>query len=136
MNENTVPLRWRTWPGPPTVSRAFTLVELLVVIAIIALLVPPLLPAVQAARQAARRSTCLNNLGQLILAVTNYEMAHGVYPPGTIESVGPIVNSPIGYHHNWIIQILPYLEEQNVYNAIDKKVGVYNAKNAAAASAM
>lgn len=111
--------------------RAFTLVELLVVIAIIGVLVALLLPAVQAAREAARRTQCSNNLMQLILAVSNYEMAHGVYPPGTIDAKGPVVNAPLGYHHNWIIQILPYMEERNTYAAIDKTVGVYHPKNAA-----
>jgi prepilin-type processing-associated H-X9-DG protein len=110
------------------------LVELLVVIAIIGVLVALLLPAVQAAREAVRRAQCSHHLGQLIIAVHNYEMAHGVYPPGTLDAKGPIVNAPIGYHHNWLIQILPHLEERNVWQAIDKTVGVYHAKNGAAAA--
>jgi len=112
--------------------RAFTLVELLVVIAIIGVLVALLLPAVQAAREAARRSSCANNLSQLIIAVHNYEMAHGYYPPGTLDAKGPIVNAQIGYHHNWIIQILPFIEERNTWNAIDKTLSVYHPKNAPA----
>src|SRR5688500_665633 len=90
-------------------SRGFTLVELLVVIAIIGVLVALLLPAIQFAREAARRMQCANNLGQLILAVNHYEMAHGFYPPGTIDAKGPILNARAGYHHNWLVQSLPYL---------------------------
>jgi prepilin-type N-terminal cleavage/methylation domain-containing protein/prepilin-type processing-associated H-X9-DG protein len=114
---------------------AFTLVELLVVIAIIGVLVALLLPAVQAAREAARRASCTSRLSNLILAVHNYEMAHGVYPPGTMDAKGPIVNAPKGYHHNWVMQLLPFMEEQNTYNAIDKSVGVYDRKNSPAAQA-
>ena len=113
------------------VARAFTLVELLVVIAIIGILVGLLLPAVQQARSIARRVSCQNNLVQLMMAVNQYEMAHRVYPPGTIAAAGPILNVPQGYHHSWITQILPYIEKNNVYQQIDRSVSVYNAKNAA-----
>jgi prepilin-type N-terminal cleavage/methylation domain-containing protein len=119
---------------------AFTLVELLVVIAIIGVLVALLLPAVQAAREAARRTSCASNLTQLILAVHNYEMAHAVYPAGTIDATGPIVNvpnpPPASYHHAWTVQILPYIEERGTWQAIDKTVGVYHPRNAAAAGSM
>ncbi len=110
-------------------QRGFTLVELLVVIAIIGVLVALLLPAVQAAREAARRMSCVNNLSQLILATQNYQLAFQVYPPGSIDDQGPIKNVAQGYHHNWISQILPYLEEQNTYKHIDFSVGVYDPKN-------
>lgn len=108
----------------------FTLVELLVVIAIIGVLVALLLPAVQSAREAARRASCCNNLTQIGLALHNYEMAHGAYPPGTTDKSGPIMNTTAGYHHNWIEHILPYMEEQNAFNAIDQSVSVYDPKNA------
>ncbi len=110
--------------------RAFTLVELLVVIAIIGVLVALLLPAVQFAREGARRMQCANNMGQLILAVNHYEMAHTIYPAGTMDASGPILNARSGYHHNWLVQSLPYLEQQNVWEAIDKSKSIYHAKNA------
>ncbi len=110
----------------------FTLIELLVVIAIIAVLIALLLPAVQAAREAARRSQCMNNLMQVILAVKNYETAHEVLPPGTVNPTGPIANKPPGYHHNWVSQVLPFLESRNIYNHMNFNVGVYDIANASA----
>jgi prepilin-type N-terminal cleavage/methylation domain-containing protein len=118
--------------------RAYSLVELLVVMAIVGFLVALLIPAVQAAREAVRRTSCSNHLSQLILAIQNYEMLHGVYPAGTLDARGPIVNvpAPTSYHHSWTVQILPFIEEQNTWNAIDKTVGVYHANSAAAAASM
>jgi prepilin-type N-terminal cleavage/methylation domain-containing protein/prepilin-type processing-associated H-X9-DG protein len=110
--------------------KAFTLVELLVVIAIIGILIALLLPAVQAAREAARRCSCTNNLSQVILAVQNYNMAHSVYPPGTIDEKGPIANEAQGYHHDWVSQTLPYMEELSTFRHIDFSVGVYDESNA------
>jgi prepilin-type N-terminal cleavage/methylation domain-containing protein len=116
----------------PSASRrnAFSFIELLVVITIIGILVALLLPAVQAAREAARRSSCQRNLSQLILAVHSYKNLHGVSPPGTIEPQGPIRNVAQGFHHNWIVQILPHMEQDNAWSYIDSTVGVYDPKNA------
>lgn len=111
-------------------AAAFTLVELLVVIAIIGILVAMTLPAIQASRESARRSHCLHNLSQLSMALQNYEMAHEVLPPGVIDKKGPIHSAAQGDHRNWIIHILPYIDEMNTYRHIDQSVGVYDAKNA------
>ena len=110
----------------------FTLIELLVVIAIIAVLIALLLPAVQQAREAARRTQCKNSLCQIGLAIHNYEMAHNVLPPGSVNPTGPVRSEPIGYHMSWAVQILPYLEHQNVFRTIDFSVGAYDPKNAKA----
>jgi prepilin-type N-terminal cleavage/methylation domain-containing protein/prepilin-type processing-associated H-X9-DG protein len=107
----------------------FTLIELLVVIAIIAVLVALLLPAVQAAREAARRVQCVNNLMQLSVAVQNYESGHEVLPPGVINPTGPIQNSAKGYHVSWMVQILPYIEQKNVYRRINRNLGIYDDAN-------
>lgn len=94
---------------------AFTLIELLVVIAIIAVLIALLLPAVQAAREAARRAQCINNLKQLGLACFNYADVHGIFP----SQVGGVptwfVNSD--YRTSWMVQILPMMEQTNLFNA-------------------
>ena len=110
-------------------TSAFTLVELLVVIAIIAILVLLLLPAINALRESARRTQCLNQMSQLISAVHAYEMSHGAYPAGVTDSTGPILNQEQGLHQGWLIALLPFLEESNVYAAIDQQVSVYDKKN-------
>lgn len=109
--------------------RAFTLIELLVVIAIIGIMFGMLLPAIQASREAARRAACINNLTQIGLALQSYESAHTVFPPGTIDKQGPILNKPQGYHMSWIVQILPYVEETVTFQHIDFSAGVYDKKN-------
>ena len=110
----------------------FTLIELLVVIAIIAVLIALLLPAVQQAREAARRTQCRNNLMQLILAMHNYEQAHEVLPPGVVNDDGPIKNESKGYHVSWMVQILPFVDQRNVYRHFDFNVGVYDPANSTA----
>lgn len=107
----------------------FTLVELLVVIAIIGILVGLLLPAVQAAREAARRMQCGNHLMQLGVALHNYEMAHRMLPPGTVDATGPIQHLPIGFHHSWIVQILPMIDESVAYNLLDHRQSIYSKAN-------
>ncbi|MCA9236870.1 MAG: DUF1559 domain-containing protein [Planctomycetales bacterium] len=115
--------------APSRRRRGFTLVELLVVIAIIGVLVALLLPAVQAAREAARRSSCVNNLAQLGLAVHNYEFNRESLPAGTLNPDGPIRNESIGQHVSWIVQILPYIEQNNAYQAFDQEAGTYAPEN-------
>ncbi|TXT35316.1 MAG: prepilin-type N-terminal cleavage/methylation domain-containing protein [Planctomycetota bacterium] len=109
--------------------RGFTLIELLVVIAIIAVLIALLLPAVQQAREAARRTQCKNSLCQIGLAIHNYEMAHNVLPPGSVNPTGPIRSEPIGYHMSWAAQLLPYVDHQNIFRTIDFSVGAYDPRN-------
>ena len=93
--------------------RAFTLVELLVVIAIIGILVGLLLPAVQAAREAARRMQCSNNLKQIGLALHNYHSTFNKFPAG---GYGTHQNQDPGF--SWMISILPYCEQSNLYNRL------------------
>jgi prepilin-type processing-associated H-X9-DG protein len=105
------------------------LIELLVVIAIIAVLIALLLPAVQSSREAARRCQCVNNLMQISLGLQSYESANEVLPPGVVNATGPIKNSPPGYHYSWMVQILPYIEQNNLFNHFDRKSSVYAASN-------
>jgi prepilin-type N-terminal cleavage/methylation domain-containing protein/prepilin-type processing-associated H-X9-DG protein len=115
---------------PRSRRRAFTLVELLVVIAIIGILIALLLPAIQATREAARRTSCLNNITQLGLAVHNYEFNFESLPPGVTDAKGPIRNEPQGLHVSWIVKILPYMEERVIFRKFDQSAGAYAAVNA------
>lgn len=92
----------------------FTLVELLVVIAIIGVLVALLLPAVQSARESSRRSTCLNHLRQIGLALHGYHDTLGSLPPGYLENFPPLTDRA-----NWITLILPFHEQLALYQLYD-----------------
>ncbi len=108
--------------------RGFTLIELLVVIAIISVLISLLLPAVQSAREAARRAQCVNNLKQLGLAAANFISTNNKLPMGVYEPWALTLNNQTAgdytvsdfYHPfgpNWAVLLLPYLEQQTLYNA-------------------
>jgi prepilin-type N-terminal cleavage/methylation domain-containing protein len=96
---------------------AFTLVELLVVIAIIGILVALLLPAIQAARAAARRTQCQSNIKQVGLALQNYHSARQIFPPGMQHNQPALAAGNLRHRPNWIMLILPYIEEQALYDS-------------------
>jgi prepilin-type N-terminal cleavage/methylation domain-containing protein len=132
---------------PARTTRAFTLVELLVVIAIIGTLVGLLLPAVQSAREAARRSTCQSKIKQQALACHNYVSAKRAFPPGQkhqASTANPMTRfscgdgtAAAGYDawasdaRSWIIEILPFLEQQAEYAKLDFTKSATATPNAA-----
>ncbi|MBN1853790.1 MAG: DUF1559 domain-containing protein [Pirellulales bacterium] len=95
-------------------STGFTLVELLVVIAIIGILVALLLPAVQAAREAARKTACKNNLKQLATGLHLFHEAYKEFPAAQEPA--------FTLNHSWMTMILPYVEEQALYDKYDFEV--------------
>ncbi len=116
--------------------RGFTLIELLVVVAIIGILIAILLPAVQEAREEARRLKCKNNLKQIGLALIGFNEHHGVFPPSSkwrrtanIEQR----NNP-DLHETWVIMILPFLHEQELYDQFDLRLPTTSPKNKPARS--
>jgi prepilin-type N-terminal cleavage/methylation domain-containing protein len=130
---------------------AFTLVELLVVIAIIGILISLLLPAVQSAREAAWRTQCGNHLKQIGLALHNYEQTYATFPPGCIVSTvaananaatchecydpwAEASNTAVSANQHgtsWMLSILPYLEQTNLWSQWSFQQAVIN--NAAVA---
>ena len=125
---------WPRWGD--AARRGFTLVELLVVIAIIGTLVGLLLPAVQAARESARRTACSNKLKQLGLALHNHHDAMKSLPatnnalnlksPTPWYSQGDNGNGP---HKTWFIDVMPYLEQMDLWGKYSQTVHIDNDPN-------
>ena len=113
-------------------AAGFTLVELLVVVAIIGILIGIFLPAVQAVREAARRTQCANNLKQIGLALHNHHAAKQEFPIGTVEWRPS--NDPSKRQLAWSVFLLPYLEQQNVFDQLDLQQPFDAADNAIGAS--
>ena len=112
-----------------TTRRGFTLMELLVVLAIIGVLLGLLLPAVQKVREAAARLSCGNNLRQAGLALHQFEADRGRFPPGTV--FGPLPEAGVrtdALHGCWPF-LLPYLEQQALFNAYRWDVDFFDPAN-------
>lgn len=113
----------------------FTLIELLVVISIIATLMALILPAIQSAREAARRTQCQNNQKNITLAAINYAEAHrGNLPPsGTYDYVTGMVSGVVA-RHSWVVDLLPHLDQQAIYERWNKSFSFSSGTNTATGS--
>jgi prepilin-type processing-associated H-X9-DG protein len=115
-----------------THRRGFSATDLLVVIAIIAILIALLLPAVQKAREAARRTQCSNNLKQIGLALHNYHDTYRTFPAGHYSPPG----DRMGRHIGTFCGLLPYVEQEAVYNQINLHLSPEHPANITARQAV
>ena len=114
------------------ISRGFTLVELLVVIAIIGILIGLLLPAIQSSRESGRGTSCANNLKQIGLAIENYQLANEFYPASSSHDLTS--NWNFLEQHSWASLILPYLEQGNLFDNVDYNENLLHPSNRQVAS--
>ena len=116
--------------------RAFTLVELLIVVAIIGILIAILMPALNSVRESGRRMTCSNNLRSLGQALHSYHSSFLVFPPALEydETAGPLefANQTNNFGVNWVIEILQFMEREEVRSAFDLTLAISHSDNAAA----
>ncbi|WP_283435371.1 DUF1559 domain-containing protein [Neorhodopirellula lusitana] len=127
---------------PAPIRRAFSLLEIAVVLVILFVLFAISVPIVRDMRSIARRSNCHQNLARIVLANQAYASDFGHLPSGTFsynaklnEPVEPVVSLPDrdepswAYHQNWLASLLPFVDREGLYQSIDFRFGVYEEAN-------
>ena len=109
--------------------RAFTLVEILVVVTIIGILISLIMPGVQSVRESARRMQCGSNLRQLGVALHAYHSTMGIFPAAIRFPAGQDPRTSTQYQTNWVIAILPYLDNRQLYGSFNFKKYISDPTN-------
>jgi prepilin-type N-terminal cleavage/methylation domain-containing protein/prepilin-type processing-associated H-X9-DG protein len=109
---------------------AFTLVEMLVVVTIIGILLSLVMPGVQSAREAGRRMQCGNNLKQLGMALHSYHSTMSIFPAAIRFPTGQNPGSSTQYQTNWVIALLPYMDNQVLYRSFNFNKYISDPANA------
>lgn len=110
-------------------SHGLTCIEVVVVVVSIGILAALAIPAIQSMRESARRGSCDYRLAQIGVAVAEYQLANAHYPAGTIAAESPVQSVPQGFHHSWVVALLPYLDQQALVEQIDPTASVYADSN-------
>ena len=97
--------------------RGLAIIEMLVAILIIVMLISLIVPSLLHARSVARRTSCMNNLKQLTIAMQNYESQYGIFPPGYVYAPGKYGENLSGF--GWCAVMLPYLDHGPLAEQID-----------------
>ncbi len=96
----------------PVYNRGFTVIELMVSIAVVAVLLAVLLPAVVAVRDSSRRLECSNRLRNVAVGILALEQVKGRFPSASVSGRYP--NGVTLDRRNWVVDVLPYLDQQNI----------------------
>lgn len=126
---------WRHHPHLDARRPGLTLVELLVAVAVMSAIFALVLSAVQAARQTARRARCMSNLRQVGLALHAYHAAAGSLPPGRAKMYDPRYSGTAppctasSVDKSFLIHILPYIENEALFNAVNQQLSILGAEN-------
>jgi prepilin-type N-terminal cleavage/methylation domain-containing protein len=105
---------------PDSKRTAFTLIELMVVIAMVGIMMALLLPAIQKARESSRRAACRNNLKQIGIALAHYESVHECFPKGVEGRFDPTLLPAPMYGLSWWAEVLPFLEHADISDQLDR----------------
>jgi prepilin-type N-terminal cleavage/methylation domain-containing protein/prepilin-type processing-associated H-X9-DG protein len=119
----------------PKQTRAFSLIEVLVVISLVSLLLGLFIPAVQRARETSRCVSCSMNLHSLGVALSVYHDGYGSYPPGRVQLYDPRFAGPkpsctsYSVDKSFLVSLLPYVDQQTLFTSINTSVSVFSAEN-------